>query len=520
MALLRNFATVGAATMASRVLGFVRDVMLAGFVGAGPVADAFVVAFRLPNMFRRLFAEGAFNAAFVPLFAGSLEKEGREGARTFATEILAALFWTLVALTLLAQIGMPGLVYLLAPGFFDDPEKFDLTVLLSRIAFPYLLCMSLIAFLGGILNTFGKFAVAALAPVLLNIIMISALTIIGVAGFGSSRISGIILASGVAIAGFVQLGSLIWAISREKFSVPLRRPRYVDSVRRLLALGIPGVIAGGITQINIMIGTIIASAQASAVSYLYYADRVYQLPLGVVGIAIGVVLLPDLSRKLRAGDKQAVYDSQNRSLEFSMALTLPAAVALFVIAEEILHVLFERGAFDRADTVATAQALAAFAVGLPAFVMIKVFSPAFFAREDTKTPMWFAGISMIVNVAGSLALFPMYQHVGIAIASSVAGWVNALLLAGTLARQDELKIDGLLVRRLALLSVASALMGVCVYFGADAIESYLFHPILFMRVAALGVLVGFGITLFAVLCQLTGAADFLSFGKRLLRRRA
>ncbi|MEM8812294.1 MAG: murein biosynthesis integral membrane protein MurJ, partial [Pseudomonadota bacterium] len=430
MALLANFATVGSATMASRLLGFVRDVLLAAFVGAGPVADAFLVAFRLPNLFRRLFAEGAFNAAFVPLFAGRLEEKGRDGARSFAEEILAALLWTLIALTALAQIAMPALVYLLAPGFADSPEKFDLTVLLSRIAFPYLLCMSLIAFLGGILNSFGKFAVAALAPVLLNVVMISALALIGLLGTGTDPESGIILASGVAIAGFVQLGALIWGVRRERFPLSMRRPRFTSGVRRLVTLGIPGVVAGGITQINIMIGTIIASAQDSAVTYLYLADRVYQLPLGIVGIAIGIVLLPDLSRKLKSGERQAALDSQNRSLEFAMALTLPAAIALCLIPLEVVHVLFERGAFTREDSIATAPALAAFAVGLPAFVLIKVFSPAFFAREDTKTPMWFAIVGVVVNVAGSLALFPVYQHVGIAIASSLAGWVNAALLGG------------------------------------------------------------------------------------------
>ena len=505
--------------MASRLLGFAREIMLAGFVGAGPVTDAFVVAFRLPNLFRRVLAEGAFNAAFVPLFAESLETEGRDGAKKFAVEILAALFWTLVILTIFAQIAMPGLVYVLAPGFYDDPEKFDLTVLMSRIAFPYLFCMSLIAFLGGILNTFGKFAIAALAPVLLNVIMIAALAIIGFSGYGSSQTSGIILAFGVAIAGFIQLGCLVWALARENFPLTFQRPRFTDNVRRLLELGVPGVIAGGITQINIVIGTVIASSQASAVSYLYYADRIYQLPLGVVGIAIGVVLLPDLSRKLKAGDRQAAFDSQNRSLEFSMALTLPAAIALFLIAEEIVHVLYERGAFDRADTSATAQALAAFAVGLPAFVLIKVFSPAFFARQDTKTPMWFAGIGMVVNVAGSLLLFPIYQHVGIAIASSIAGWVNVLLLAGTLMKRDELQIDSLLMKRLILLSMASAVMGAGVFYGAQTAEPYLFHSMLFTRIAALGGLVGLGIVLFAGICQITGAADFLALFKRLLRGR-
>ena len=520
MSLLRNFATVGAATMASRVLGFVREILMAAFLGAGPVTDAYVLAFRLPNLFRRVLAEGAFNSAFVPLFARALETDGESGARKFAEEILAALFWTLVALTALAQIAMPGLVYVLAPGFYSDPEKFDLTVLLSRIMFPYLFCMSLIAFLGGILNTFGRFAIAALAPVLLNVVMIGVLSLIGILGLGPSRESGILMAFGVAVAGFLQLATLIWAVRREGFSLKLRRPRWTPNVGRLISLGIPGVIAGGITQINIAVGSIIASAQPSAVSYLYYADRVYQLPLGVVGIAIGIVLLPDLSRKLNAGDREAALESQNRSLEFAMALTLPASIALFLIPNEIMHVLFERGAFQAADRTATATALAAFAVGLPSFMLIKVFSPAFFAREDTRTPMWFAGIGMVVNVAGSIALFPVYKHVGIAIATSVAGWVNAILLFATLVRRDEFHADRLLVRRLVMLTVASVLMGVSVYFGARLGADYLYHHLLVVRVAALGLLIAFGMAVFAALCQVTGAADFLSLARRVIRRRA
>ena len=456
----------------------------------------------------------------MPLFARSLEREGNDGARTFASEILAALLWTLIALTAIAEIAMPALVYLLAPGFYGNTDKFELTVLLSRIAFPYLLCMSLIAFIGGILNTFGKFAVAALAPVLLNVVMISALTLIGIFGFGPEPISGVVLATGVAIAGFVQLAALIWALRYEGFRIPFRRPRITGNVRRLVALGIPGIIAGGITQINIMIGTIIASAQDSAVSYLYIADRVYQLPLGVVGIAIGVILLPELSRKLNAGERQAALDTQNRSLEFSMALTVPAAIALVLIANEIVHVLFERGAFTAADRMATADALAAFAIGLPAFVLIKVFSPAFFAREDTRTPMWFAGVSMVVNVAGSLALFPYYAHVGIAIATSVAGWVNAALLFATLVRRDEFHSDPLLLKRLGLLCLASMVMGACVYAGARFGEAWLFHQVLIVRVVALGCLVGAGAIMFFAICQATGVLDLRTLLRRARGRKA
>ncbi len=519
MSLLKHFVTVGGATLSSRLLGFVRDVTMAAIIGTGPVADAFFVAFRLPNLFRRLFAEGAFNSAFVPLFARSLEEQGEAGARRFGEEILAALFWTLVALTAIAEIAMPALVWVLAPGFYGDADKFDLAVLLSRITFPYLLCMSLIAFLGGILNTFERFAAAAFAPVLLNVVLIAVLGLIGVLGLDAGRQSGIVLAGGVALAGVVQLTALIIAVRRYGFHLRMKRPRLTPGVKRLWQLGIPGVIAGGITQINIAVGTIIASTQASAVSYLYYADRVYQLPLGVVGIAIGVVLLPDLSRQLRAGNGDGVLRTQNRALEFALALTLPAAVALIVVPQPIVSVLFQRGAFSVADTQATTAALAAFGIGLPSFVLIKVFSPAFFAREDTKTPMWFAGIAMVINVAGAFALYPFFAHVGIALATSLAGWANALLLITTLWRRGDFAPDAALARRLPLLILASALMGGAVYAGAWALQAWLVAPGLMLRVAALALLVSGGMVAFALFVQLTGAVDLIRHFRSLRRNK-
>jgi putative peptidoglycan lipid II flippase len=268
------------------------------------------------------------------------------------------------------------------------------------------------------------------------------------------------------------------------------------------------VLAGGITQINIVIGTMIASLAPGAVSYLYYADRIYQLPLGVVGIAIGIVLLPDLSRQLRSGRMDLVDHTQNRSLEFAMALTLPAAIALLVMAVPIIAILFERGSFDAADTVATAQALAAFAVGLPAFVLVKVFSPGFFAREDTGTPMIFAGVAVAVNVVLSLALFPFLAHIGIAIATSVAGWVNAALLAGTLRRRGQFTVDALLWKRVPLLALASVLMGGCLYAAMWALASALADPNILVRAAAVAALVVGGVALFSLFCQLTGVVDF------------
>ncbi|MDD7909557.1 MULTISPECIES: murein biosynthesis integral membrane protein MurJ [Pseudovibrio] len=516
--LFRNFATVGGATLLSRLLGFLRDVMLAAFVGAGPVADAFVVAFRLPNLFRRLFAEGAFNSAFVPLFARSLEEKGEEGARQFAGEIAAALFWTLVVVTALAEIAMPLLVYVLAPGYFSDPAKYDLTVLMARVAFPYLLFMSLLAFISGILNTFQRFAAAAMAPVMLNVVMGLVLAGIGLAGLEPDATTGVILVAGVAVAGVVQLAFVAVDLKRLGFKIPLFRPRWTPGVKRLLALGLPGVLAGGITQINITVGTIIASMQESANSFLYYADRVYQLPLGVVGIAIGVVLLPSLTRSLRSGQDEEVLRIQNRSMEFALALTLPAAVALVLIPREVISVLFERGAFGPEAVDQTAWALMAFAVGLPAFVLNKVLSPGYFSREDTKTPMYFAGVAMVINVGLALALFPFMAHVGIAVATSVAGWVNTALLGLLLYKRGHFKLDAAAVRRVPLLLLASVLMG-GVVLGLSTYVPGATSPQFLVRAGHLALLVTAGMISFGVFAQVTGAVNFLGYAKRFAGRK-
>jgi len=518
MSLVRNFATVGSATLASRLLGFVRDVLLAAAVGAGPVADAFVVAFRLPNLFRRLFAEGAFNSAFIPLFGRAVEEQGDEGAKRFAGEIGAALLLCLLALTALAQIFMPLVVWALAPGFVEDPDKFDLTVLMSRIAFPYLIFMSLLAFIGGILNTYQRFAAAAFAPVMLNVVMSLVLGGVLLAGIKADMTLGVILAVGVTIGGIVQLLVVVIDLKRLGFRIPVYRPRYTKSARRLLVLGIPGVVAGGVTQINIAVGQIIASMQEGANALLYFADRLYQLPLGVIGIAIGVVLLPSLTRQLRAGETAAYQHSLNRALEFSLVLTLPAAVALAVIPHEIVSVLFQRVRFDAAAVDGTAAALTAFAFGLPAFVLNKVFSPGYFAREDTKTPMKFAIAGMIVNVALSIALFPVLKHVGIALATTLAGWVNTGLLIVVLWRRGHFAPDFKLLRRLVLVFLASLLMGAVVYFAAGVMAPWLTDTWLLVRAASLVLLVLLGMVTFALFTQLSGGSNLLGMVKALTRR--
>jgi len=518
MNLLKNFATVGGATLASRMLGFVRDLLLAAATGTGPVADAFAVAFRLPNLFRRLFAEGAFNSAFVPLFGRAVEEEGEAGARKFAGEIAAALLFCLLAFSALAQIFMPFVVWGLAPGFSDSPEKFDLTVLMARIAFPYLIFMSLLAFIGGILNTYQRFAAAALAPVMLNVVMTIVLGCVLFFNVQDNLALGVILTLGVTVGGIVQLSVVVIDLKRLGFSIPVFRPRYTKSAKRLLALGIPGVIAGGVTQINVAVGTIIASFQDGANAMLYYADRLYQLPLGVIGIAIGVVLLPSLTRQLRSGQVDQYQRSLNNALEFSLVLTLPSAVALAMVPNEIISVLFQRGAFGEEAVIGTAMALAAFAFGLPAFVLNKVFSPGYFAREDTKTPMVFAAVGMVVNVAVSLALFPFIGHVGIALATTLAGWVNTGLLVFVLWRRGHFSPDFRVLRKCALILVASLLMGGVVEAVSIPLAPYLDHGWLLIRIAALGALVLAGIVSFAVFVQVTGGSDLRAHLKALKTR--
>ena len=501
MSLLRSAATVGGTTLISRLLGFLRDVMMASALGTGPIADAFFVAFRFPNMFRSIFAEGAFNSAFVPLFAKRLEGEGAPAARRFAEDALAVLLVALILMTIAAELAMPWIMLVFAPGFSQDPQKFAWAVEFTRIAFPYLLFISLTALQSAILNSLGRFFPGAAAPVMLNVTLIGAILLLVPLTDNPGRA----LAWGVAAAGVVQFVWLTISLWRAGMVLRLRLPKLTPDVRRLFRLGVPGVIAGGITQVNLTIGTMIASLQAGAVSWLYYADRIYQLPLAVIGIAIGIVLLPELSRRLRADDGAGASWSQNRAVEFSMLLTVPAAVGAAVLSFDIIRVLFERGAFTRADTEATSLALMIYAAGLPAFVLIKVFQPAFFAREDTKTPLRFAAISIAVNIAVSLALFFPFGFAGIAAGTTVAAWTNTAQLSARLFRKGDFAPDQQLVRRLPLIVMASAGMGAALWFGADALAPF-FENGLLVSIAALAALIASGVLVYGFLCEVTGAS--------------
>jgi putative peptidoglycan lipid II flippase len=501
MRLLRSTAVVGLLTMVSRVLGLVREMLLAAALGAGAVTDVFLTAFQFPNLFRRIFAEGAFNSAFIPLYAGKLQSDVPDESIVFARQVMSVLLTAMVVIVIGAQLLMPWLMYLLGPGFVGDPDLFQLAVLLTQITMPYLLMMSLSAMLSGVLNSHGRFAVAAAAPVLLNLTLIGILALSPAAGPDLA----LHLSIGISISGIAQLIWLFAACRATGLRMSVTLPRLTPGVRRLIVLGIPGAMAAGVTQINILVTSSIATIEEGARSWLYYADRLYQLPLGVVGIAMGVVLLPTLAGRVRAGELQSASNAMNRALEISMALTLPAATALAVIPVFIASGLYERDAFTPQDAMMVGQALVPFAIGLPAFVLIKVLSPGFFAREDTMTPMKFATVGVAVNLVFGLVLFfgPL-GFAGLAIATALAGWVNTILLAVTLRRRGLLEPDARLLGKLPRIIAACAIMAAFLLAAehyADPLRVILFDSTLVTLIAVCGA----GLAVYGLAALLTGA---------------
>jgi putative peptidoglycan lipid II flippase len=517
MNLLASIFTVGGYTLASRVLGFIRDILIAHALGTGLAADAFFVSQRFPNLFRSLFAEGAFNAAFVPQYARRLEGEGHEAARRFAEQVMSVMTTILLLFTLIAQAGMPWLMYLLAGGYADDPAKFALSVLLTQVTFPYLLFMSLTALQGGILNSLHQFMHAAAAPILLNVVMIVALVIVAPFALSFEDVAyG--LAWAMTVAGVGQFLWMVIACHRAGMDLHLPRPRLTPEVRQLFKLMLPGIVGSGVMQLNLVIGTQIASWQDSAVSYLYYADRVYQFPLAVVGSATGVVLLPVLSRHLRAGENDAAMATLNRGIELVLLLTVPAAVALIAIPLPIVSVLFQHGNFTAQDSLATALALGIYGAGLPAFVLVKALTPAFYAREDTATPFRYAIISMIVNTILSVVLFQFMAFAGIALGTVLASWLNIAMLSFRLHKRGHLALDARLRARLPRILISSLVMGLAVWAMAhwplaDALSG---RPL--SQVGAVVLLVLAGLILFGLLAVVTGGASAAEF-RALLRGR-
>lgn len=525
--LVSGFLTVGAWTLVSRVLGFARDILIAAYLGAGPVAEAFVVAFSLPNMFRRFFAEGAFNTAFVPLFAKKLE--ARADAAGFAGNAFSWLGLLLALFSLLALVLMPLLVLAMASGFVGD-VRFVLTVELGRMVFVYIVFISLAALLSGVLNSLGHFAAAAAAPAVLNLILIVALLIAVAGPLGEAILPaapgardlagahhGTMLAWGVALAGVAQLALVAIAARRAGMRIVPSRPRITPDIRRLAAIAAPAMLAGGVVQINLLIGRQVASYFDGAVVWLYNADRLYQLPLGMVAVAIGVVLLPDLSRRLAAGDSAGGRRSFNRAAEIALALTVPAAAALAVMPGPIVSVLFERGAFEASDSAATAAALAVYGLGLPAFVLQKVLQPLYFAREDTRTPFRHALAAMLVNAVAAIGLAPVVGYLAAAIGASLAGWAMVILLwRGSRGMGEAARLDARFRDRFWRMIASTAIMVVSLVAMNRLLASALADS--GSRYGALALLVGGGIAAYFAAAHFTGALG-LGEIRRIVRRR-
>ncbi len=519
MNLARSVGTIGSLTLLSRILGLVRDNLFARFMGASFASDAFLIAFKLPNMFRALFAEGAFASAFIPMFnrkVADKDGPGLPAGIEFAERALAVLLPVLLAMTILLEL-FAWPVTLALSGKFNgvSDELFAYAVSLSRLTIPYLMLISLVSLFGGILNSLHKFWVNAAAPMLLNVTLISALLLFDTS---DPMVTARNQAIAVSVAGLLQLIWLAWAARANGVSLKLRRPRLSPDVKRLLKLTLPAAVGAGAVQVNLVVSTALAASLLAhgSVTYIYMADRLNQLPLGLIGIALGTVLLPTISRQLGAGDEAAAMQTQNRGMELALLLSLPAAAALVICGEPIASGLFGYGRFDAEDVRATAQALAAFSLGLPAYILVKVLTPAFYARQDTRTPVRFGLIAVAVNLVLNLALIVPLQHVGPPLATAIASTVNAGLLYWTLVRRGDFKPDARLKRRAWRLVLAALAMGAALWFAQGLVASYVQGDWV-RRGFALAVLVGAGAMVYGAATLLLGAftrADLKLFFRR------
>ncbi len=510
--MLKGFLTVGGWTMLSRVLGLVRDQLLAAMMGAGPVQDAYQVAFRLPNLFRRLFGEGAFNAAFVPLFSGVLAREGPEVARGFAREALGVLLFWLLCLTVAGELFMPAVIRVIAPGFGSN---YPLAVSLGRITFPYVLLICAAALVSGVLNGLERFGVAAAAYVLFNVVGIAAIL------FLTPYVTSVAHAAawGVTASGVVQLGVLMAAAARAGMPLGLPRPRLTPRMRLLMRRMLPGLVGSGITQLNLGIDTIIGTLlPAGSVSLMYFADRVNQLPLGVLGAAAGTTMLPVLTRQVQTGADDEARRTQNGAIEYALILTIPAALALMVLAVPILASLFGYGAFTPRDVRLSAQSLTAYAFGLPFFVLIKVLAPGFYARGDMSTPVRIGMATLAINLGLNLLLYRPLQHVGPPLATSLASLANAAILAAMLLRRGLLRPDRAMLSRLLRMALAAAAMAAVLALLAHGPFAGLERRHGLARILSLGALVGTGMAAYALALQVLGVMDLRRVASRLARR--
>jgi putative peptidoglycan lipid II flippase len=503
--MLGRIFTVGGYTLLSRLTGFARDIMLAAILGAGPVADAFFVALRLPNHFRAIFAEGAFNAAFVPAYA-HLYGQNEPSAKLFADRIFTVLFGVQIVLLVVAWLFMPQVIAILAPGFSDDPARGELAIALTRITFPYLLLVTLVTLYGGMLNVMHRFASAAAAPIFLNLSMMATLAL---AAFFPG--AGYAAAWGVLIAGFLEFFLLAGDAARSGILPRFAPFKLDDDVRAFFrALG-PATVGSMGTQVALFADTIIATfLPAGALSALYYADRLNQLPIGVIGIAIGTVLLPEMSRRLASNDQAGAMASQRRAFDFTLLFSVPFVAAFLTVPDVIMRAMFARGAFSKTDAAAAGATLAAYAIGLIPFVLIRSAVATFYARQDTATPVKAALIGVAVNVALKIALVGALAQVGLALATAVGAWINLLLVAGFAVRAGYLDLDKGLTQSLTKFVISGAVLGVALWLAAWLAASHLAQLSALRNEAALLVLIVVGTVVY-------GGSILLLFGGGWLR---
>ncbi|MBQ8437079.1 MAG: murein biosynthesis integral membrane protein MurJ [Alphaproteobacteria bacterium] len=522
MSLFKSVITFGGFTLISRITGFLRDMILASWLGAGMVSDAFLAAFKLPNLFRSLFAEGALTTAFVPMLSGKLANSKKEDAIAFASRTISILAFFVALFVILIELFMPYVVLVIAPGFADDPEKIALTTKLSRLTFPFLLFISIVSFQSGILNSLGKFAAPAAAPVILNLMMILSVFIFVPLSFSPAE--GI--AFSVTFAGFVEILVLRWFLHKNSIHInPMYNIKQIlqdSEIITLLKRIAPGILGAGIYQINMAVDLILVSNIGDgALSWLYYANRLQQLPLGVVGAAISVALLPILSAHLQTQKTSEAQHTQNKAIEYGALLSFPAAIALITLATPIVNILFEHGKFNAHDTIQTSSALIAYAVGLPMYVMTKALSPNFFARGDTKTPVKYSIVVFICNIIFILILMPFFGHIGVACATTLCAFVSFTQYVYGLKKRNYWNFSATLLNKLLRITISSILMGGVLILTQHGLNTWLgswLSQHFITKIAILTCICGFGIATFFIFAKLTGAIDITELIRIFLKR--
>ena len=521
MSLLKNVGTIGGLTAVSRLFGFIRDIMLARVLGAGGVADAWQLAFQLPNLFRRLFAEGAFASAFVPLFNRYMT-EGEPAARRFASEVLAVLLPILVLFGAVMMVGMPWILWLFAnPELRADSQSYGLAVLMGQITFPYLLFMSLATLTAAVLNSLSRFAAAAAAPILLNICLLTALFwgAFQPASEETRQATGLYLAIAVSVSGLLQLGWLVFWMRRAGFSIPFGRPRVTQRVKEMGVLIIPAVFGAGVYQISRFIDlAFIRGLPDGSLTYMAMADRWNQLPLGIIGIALGTAILPALSRHIAADDGDGAQRLQSNAIELAMLLTVPAAVALFFTGSAFVRVFMQSGAFTLDDAMITGTVVSGLVIGLPAYVLVKVLTPNFFARKDTRTPVYTAAASLLVTVAINLYLVPRLGVLALAVAGAIGAWVNIALLYTILVRRDFFRLTPRVAGRIARITLAAVPMGAALWLAMPHGDPY-FTGTAPERAGAIAALIVIGALSYGIGALALGVLDKATI-QRLMRRQA